>query len=207
VTVRNLSTRVLDIGFGITRDRWGAPEISFAASPANLSLRPGTSADVTLVASARGPLRGEAAGAFVVAARGSRPVRVPWAVSFRDEDGQPLLSSVSLSAKRFAPSDTSPAVLAFRVGGVAREDAANALEAIQLLEAELWTADGRRVGTLARLRHLLPGRYAFGVTGRGPRGNRLRPGAYVVRLRAQPVAGDAGAEPTTVQIPFTIRGA
>ena len=207
VAVRNLSTRVLDIGFGITRDRWGAPEISFAAAPANLSLRPGTSADVTLVASARGPLEGEAAGAFVVSPRGSRPVRVPWAVSFRPPEAQPLLSAVSLSTRTFAASDTAPAVLAFQIGAVAADGAGHAVEAVQLLQAELRTADGRRLGTLSRLRHLLPGRYAFGVTGRGARGNELRPGRYVLRLTAQPVPGDAGARPTAVDVPFTIRDA
>lgn len=205
VAVRNLSTRVLDIGFGITRDRWGAPEISFAAAPANLALRPGTSADVTLVASARGPLEGEAAGAFVVTPRGSRPMRVPWAVSFRPGDSKPLLASVRLAQRSFAASDSSPTVLSFRVGAVGADDAGHQVEAVQLLEAELATAEGRRLGVLGRMRHLLPGRYAYGLTGRGPRGNELAPGRYVLTLRAHPVAGDGAAEATRVDVPFTIR--
>ena len=205
VSVRNLSTRVVDIGFGITRDRWGAPEISFAASPANLALRPGTSADVTLVASARGPLAGDAAGAFVVTPTGSRPVRVPWAVSFRTRDSRSLLGSVRISERTFEASDSSPAVLSFRVGAVGAGRAGSAVEAVQLLEAELATAGGRRLGVLGRLRHLLPGRYAFGVTGRGPRGNELAPGRYVLTLRAHPVVGDAGADATNVAVRFTIR--
>ena len=40
---------------------------------------------------------------------------------------------------------------------------------------------------------LLPGRYAFGLTGRGPAGRPLAPGRYDVRLRAYPPAGDVGA--------------
>jgi len=68
------------------------------------------------------------------------------------------------------------------------------------------TAKGKRLGVLTRLHDLLPGRYAFGVTGRGPRGNELAEGAYVLRLVAHPVAGDAGAKATTVDVPFTITG-
>ncbi len=37
----------------------------------------------------------------------------------------------------------------------------------------------RALGVLARRRELLPGRYTFGLTGRGPDGERLRRGAYV----------------------------
>ena len=70
----------------------------------------------------------------------------------------------------------------------------------------MWTAAGRRLGVLARLHDVLPGRYAFGVTGRGPYGKTLAPGDYVVRLRAHPVAGDAGARATKVEVPFTITG-
>ena len=73
-----------------------------------------------------------------------------------------------------------------------------------VLEAELWTKAGRRLGLLTRLRDLLPGRYAFGVTGRGPDGRKLRPGRYAIRLRAHPVAGDTGAAATAVDVRFTI---
>ena len=208
VSLRNLSTHTLEIAFGIARDRWGAPEISFTAVPANLSLRAGRTANVTLVASARGAAEGDAAGAFVVAPQGSRAVRVPWAVSFRSAKPRALVSAVSLSHKRFAPSDTAPAVVSFRVGGVAGDSAGRELEPVQLLEAELWADGGRRrLGVLARLRDLLPGRYAFGLTGRGPRGKTLRPGDYVLRLRAHPVAGDAGVGATSVELAFTISGA
>ncbi|MDQ4019678.1 MAG: S8 family serine peptidase, partial [Actinomycetota bacterium] len=208
VSVRSLATRTLEIGFGVARDRWGAPELSFTAVPASLSLRPGRTASVMLVASARGPARGEAAGSFVVAPQGSRAVRVPWAVSFRSGTPAPLVSAVTLSRKRFASSDTAPAVLTFRVGGVTGEGAGRALEAVQLLEAELWADAGRRrLGVLARLRDVLPGRYAVGLTGRGPRGKKLPAGEYVLRLRAHPVAGDAGAAETSVDMAFTIRGA
>ena len=45
------------------------------------------------------------------------------------------------------------------------------------------------LGLLARLRDVLPGQYAFGLTGRGPDGLRLEPGPYRLRLVARPAAG------------------
>ena len=51
---------------------------------------------------------------------------------------------------------------------------------------------------------MLPGRYAFGLTGRGPQGGVLREGSYVLRLRAYPVDGDDGTQPSTAEAVFTI---
>jgi minor extracellular serine protease Vpr len=204
VRVRNLSTRRLEIAFGISRDRWGEPELSFSASPAHLALHPGASAEVTLVASGSGALAGEAGGTFVVAPQDSRALRIPWAVSVRPERPAPLLSSVSLSNDRFQVSDVAPAVVAFRAGNVDAGADGNAIEPVQLLVAELRTAKGKRLGVLTRLHDLLPGRYAFGLTGRGPRGGKLAPGRYVLRLTARPVAGDVGAAATSVDVRFTI---
>jgi hypothetical protein len=42
------------------------------------------------------------------------------------------------------------------------------------------------------------------LTGRGPRGRKLAPGRYVLRLTARPVAGDVGAAATSVDVRFTI---
>ena len=53
------------------------------------------------------------------------------------------------------------------------------------LDVELYRGK-RNVGRLVRLRDLLPGRYALGVTGRGPQGATLRSGAYVIRIGARP---------------------
>ena len=206
VTIHNLSARRLEIGLGVARDRAGGPELSFAAVPARLSLRGQSSADVMLVASGSGQLEGEAAGSFVVAAEGSLPIRVPWAVSFRPEEPEPLLSGVALSHRDFEASDGAPAVLAFRVGAVASGAEGRAIDPVERLDVEIWTAGGRRLGVLTRLHDLLPGRYAFGLTGRGPAGKKLTPGEYVLRLRAHPVAGDADARPTTVDVPFRITG-
>ena len=72
---------------------------------------------------------------------------------------------------------------------------------LDLLEVEL-RSGGRRRGTLVRVRNLLPGRYAFGLTGRGPTGARLRPGAYELRVVATPVGG---GDPAAAPVRFHIR--
>jgi hypothetical protein len=69
------------------------------------------------------------------------------------------------------------------------------------LDLELWRGD-ERMGRLARLRNLLPGRYTFGLTGRGPLGRRLRPGPYQLRLFAYP-PGDG--PPSRQNVEFEIR--
>ncbi|MDQ3889711.1 MAG: S8 family serine peptidase, partial [Actinomycetota bacterium] len=203
--IRNLSIRPLTIGFEVARDSARGPKLAFAAEPAGLPLAPGESGRVILSASA-GQATGSAGGAFLVLPHGSRAVRVPWAVSFRGKETQPLVSGVALSERAFVPSDTSPTVLAFRAGRVEAGRDGYAVEAVAHLVAELWTGDGSRMGVLARIRDLLPGRYALGLTGRGPKGKTLEPGDYFVRLRAEPVPGDFGAAVSAVDIPFTIRG-
>jgi hypothetical protein len=70
---------------------------------------------------------------------------------------------------------------------------------------ELWTPQGKRLGVIATLRDLLPGRYAFGLTGRDANGKLLPPGTYVLRLRAQPVDAEEGTPPSTAQTVFRIK--
>ena len=53
---------------------------------------------------------------------------------------------------------------------------------------------------MARLRDVLPGRYAFGLTGRGPRGGPLAKGPYRLRVLAVPPDGPAEAETVTFRI-------
>ena len=205
VKIRNLSIRRLEISFAIARDRSDGPAVAFGADPGRLTLPPGESESVILVASAPGQASGAAGGAFLVVPDGSRPVRVPWAVRFRASKAESLLSGVALSHGEFAPSDAAPAVLAFRAGRVESGASGYAIEPVAVLSAELRKRDGRRLGVLVRLRDLLPGRYAFGLTGRSPDGRKLEPGEYVVRLRARPVPGDYGARASTVDVPFTIK--
>ncbi|HYM64476.1 MAG TPA: S8 family serine peptidase, partial [Gaiellaceae bacterium] len=206
ISVRNLSTRTLRISFGVAKDSSAGSEVRFAASPAAMTLRPGHAGDVVLQASAPAGGSGLSAGVFVVQPEGSRPVRLPWAVSFAPPRPGSLVGGIRLSNDSFAPSPAAPTVVAFRVGAVDQGAEGQTIEPVRLLEAELWTAAGKRLGTLFRLRDLLPGRYAFGLTGRGPLGNTLRAGDYELRLTAEPVEGAEGTPPSTAKVTFTISG-
>ena len=70
------------------------------------------------------------------------------------------------------------------------------LQPVRRLDVLLLDADGQVLGLLARLRDVLPGQYAFGLTGRGPDGTRLAPGRYELRLVAWPAAGGSPARRT-----------
>jgi minor extracellular serine protease Vpr len=204
VTVKNLSSRPLEVGFGLLSDQPGAARVSFTAQPAHLSLGPGASSKVQLGVTATARLGDGASGVLVAAARGAGTARIPWALARRPAQGDALVDSVSLSNWEFAPSKTAPAVLAFRAGRAVAGPAGERIEPVGLLDVELWTPKGKRLGVIARLRDLLPGRYAFGLTGRGPDGKALAPGMYVLRLRAQPVDAADGTPPSTADTVFRI---
>ena len=59
----------------------------------------------------------------------------------------------------------------------------------------------RTLGVLARRRELLPGRYTFGLTGRGADGGRLRRGAYVIRVVAR---SDDGTRRTVESVRYDV---
>ena len=89
-------------------------------------------------------------------------------------------------------SDATPAALSFVAGSVTATPDPQ-VRAVELLEVELWRG-GERLGVLARRRELLPGRYTFGLTGRGPTGDRLGRGsvhdpARRLPRRRHPAAG------------------
>ena len=127
-----------------------------------------------------------ATGELEIVVRGSPIVRVPWVVS-RPAPDVDLLSQVSLTATGERITDATPAVVTF-VGGAIVEGADPEIRPIGELAVQLWRG-GELRGVLSRRRELLPGRYTFGLTGRGPRGERLARGAYVVRLVARPDDG------------------
>jgi subtilisin family serine protease len=203
VVVSNLSSRRVDVSFGLAREA-ATPEVDFAANPGALSLEPGARELVTLQASADGDVSGATGGAFVVQPAGSQAVRVPWAVSFRSRKAAPLLGDIRLSNDAFEPSGAAPAVVAFQAGRADSAADGDTIQPVALLTAELRRANGRPLGTLLRMRNLLPGRYAFGLTGRSAAGERLAPGDYVLRLRARPVSGDVGAADSVVELRFRI---
>jgi hypothetical protein len=91
-------------------------------------------------------------------------------------------------------------VLSLRAGSVRLRNRRPQLHPLARLDVELWRGR-RRVGLLARLRDVLPGNYAFGVTGRGPRGRALARGSYRLRILAIPPAGT----PQSAAVDFTLR--
>jgi hypothetical protein len=135
---------------------------------------------------------------FTVRPEGSASIRVPWLITFRPRHDE-LLSSVRLSTTSFRPSDNAPAVLSFQAGRIA---SGGQLEPVARLDLELRGPGGARLGVLAQLRDLLPGRYAFGLTGRDAKGDTLKPGRYRVQLTAHPT----GEGPTSrASVAFVIR--
>ena len=132
---------------------------------------------------------------------GGGGIRVPWAIAFGSDDAD-LIAGATLSAKTFGRSDTKPALLAIDAGRVLEVSGRPEIRPLSRLDVVLKRADGSIVGLLARLRDVLPGRYTFGVTGRGPDGQLLSPGRYQVKIVAFPV--DQGL-PDIRRLPFTLR--
>jgi subtilisin family serine protease len=198
VTVHNVSTRRLVVRARNT----GSGGLLITSKPRRLRLKPDGQATLTLLARLAGtpPSDGSAEGLVSLVARGVGPLKIPWAITF----GRPpasLISAVGLSETSFKPSDTTPAVLSLRAGLVTPAPTGAQVQPVSRLDVELWHA-GHRIGLLARLRDLLPGRVAIGLTGRGPGGSRLDPGRYQVRLLAFPTSV---GPPTRRTIPFRIK--
>jgi hypothetical protein len=112
-----------------------------------------------------------------------------------------LISGVALSAGSFKPSDTTPAVLSLRAGRVTTSPTGIEVQPVAKLDVQLWRGRNR-LGLLARLRDLLPGRVAIGLTGRGPDGTPLPAGRYRIQLVAEPTNRGPSTSRT---IGFTIR--
>jgi subtilisin family serine protease len=187
LTVTNVSMRRLRLT--VQADPEGIRGIAVTAFPRELRLRPGRQARLTLRARvAFLPRRlGAVTGSVRLLARGGDSIVIPWAVAL-PPSGTPLVSEVRLSAKRFPASDQTPAVLSLRAGSLRTTGGRPQLQPLARLDVELWRG-ARRIGLLARLRDVLPGNYAFGVTGRGPRGGRLARGDYRLRVVAVPPDG------------------
>jgi hypothetical protein len=142
------------------------------------------------------PSDGSAEGAILLVPRGSNPLRVPWAVTFGKRSTD-LISAVALSETAFKPSDATPAVLSLQAGLVVPAPTGAQVQPVSRLDVWLWRG-GNRLGLLARLRDLLPGRIAFGLTGRGPDGTVLPRGTYRVQLAATPT-GDGPTTSRTIE--------
>ena len=174
VTLRNVSRRRLDLT--IEAGAADQADIELVALPRTLRLRPGASAEIAL--SANVPLLPRAPasldGVLRVLVSHGTTLRVPWSIAIPPAH-RPLISGAKLSSRTFTPSDVDPAVLTVVAGRVDGSADRPQLLPLEQLQIDLYRA-GDRVGTLARLRDVLPGRYAFGITGRGPKGTGSGPG-------------------------------
>ena len=164
LTLHNVSSRL----FRVRIRSVGQGGLEIVAKPKHVRLKPGGSTTVALLARLRGapPSAGSAEGAVLLLPRGSQPVRIPWAITF-GKPARAALSEIALSASSFKPSDTTPAVLSLRAGSLLQTPAGPDVQPVARLDFELWRGK-QRLGLLARLRDLLPGQLALGLTGRRP---------------------------------------
>ena len=204
--VRNLTDRPATVSFGFVPDDGVTATLALTATPGSLQLGPGKTGEVVLGVSASERPAARVAGT-IVATSEAGGARVPWIVTTAPRETSSLLDAVALSALPAAPSLREPAVLTFEAGTVRSDRDGLSVEPVALLEIELRNSKGKRIGLLASLRDLLPGSYAVGLTGRGPNGQRLAPGRYVVRLRAFAVdAGEGARRPdATRSVAFTVQ--
>jgi hypothetical protein len=201
--LRNVSVRRVNFTLDVRVAREGAAAVEFDVRPKYYSLGAGRTVRVRVRAQVTSALDGEAPaeGVLVVTPLAGRPVRVPWTILF-GERRTPSLASVRLSVHAFVPSDATPALLSFIAGSVPRSGTGPVVQPLSRLDLELWSPDGGRIGLLARLRDVLPGRYSFGVTGRDPTGAVLPSGDYELRLIAY---GTDSGPPTSKTLRFTIK--
>jgi hypothetical protein len=203
LVLRNVSFRRLLLSAAVSVSHEGAAAVQFDVRPQRFSLGPGRSIRIHVRARVASKLAGTAPadGVLLVTPVAGREIRVPWTIVFGPQ--RPAgLASVRLSAHAFTPNDAAPALLSFVAGSVVRSGGEPDVLPLSRLDLELWSPAGGRIGLLARLRDVLPGRYSFGVTGRDPTGAVLPSGDYQLRLVA--FGTDAGP-PTIRTIGFTIK--
>jgi subtilisin family serine protease len=198
LTVRNLSTRALAIALESSRT---TPGVEVTLSPDKLRLRPGRSALVVVRANTAGfrSTVGPATGELALNVARSEAVRVRWSLAAPDPKTD-LLSAPRMRTTDKRITDATPAVLGVVVGAVVRGSTPQ-VRPVDLLQVQLWRK-GNFLGVLAKRRELLPGRYTFGLTGRGPGGGRLRRGEYTIRVVARPSDGTRRQAET---VPYVVR--
>jgi subtilisin family serine protease len=203
IVVRNVSTRPLRVRVRFAPYAQGAAPVEFRAIPGRLTIPIGQTRRVRVVAAVKVAPIGTATaeGSVVLAPRAGAPLRLPWAVTFAQPPAS-VIGPLQLSTNSFTPSDAGPALLTFRAGQLVTEGGRDAVRPIALLTLDLLDGKENKLGTLATLRDLLPGRYAFGLTGRTPVGNKLAKGRYIIRVTATPsLGGPAGR----AEAAFTIK--
>ena len=199
VTLRNISRRALEIT--IEPGAADAADIVIETTPSVARLKPGASLRVKVAATLPFLPRPPAAlgGALRVKIRGGATLQVPWRIVV-PLDHPDLIPSAKLSSAVLVPSDVDPTVLTVVAGRVDGSADRPQLLPLETLTIELYRGD-RDLGQLLIVRDVLPGRYSFGITGRGARGKRLPTGAYSLHLTATPVGGGAADDEV---VPFTI---
>jgi len=200
LVVRNVSSRRLRLGITARPEGGESELLAFSIDPSRVVVRAGRSQRVVVTVHLAGRPTGDlASGVISVAPDGGVALRIPWAIGLHAESTG-LLTRVALSTRSFAPSDTAPARLVFQAGRLVHRAGIQVVP-VARLDVQLLRADGTAVGLLARLRDLLPGHYAFGLTGRDPAGARLPPGDYRLRLVAFPTLP---GRPTRASVDFAI---
>jgi hypothetical protein len=203
VQLSNLSVRPLRLKLGVDVAREGAAAVQFRVRPSELVLPAGRTATVNVGVRLGSAIDGDAPveGALIATPAAGHAIRVPWVITFGARVA-PSLSAVHLSAKSLTPSDTRPALLSFIAGAVPRSDAGEDVRPLSRVDLELWSPTGGRIGLLARMRDVLPGRYSYGVTGRDPTGAVLPASDYRLELVAY---GTETQAPTRRTILFRIK--
>jgi len=201
--LRNVSVRRQRLRFDVDVAREGAAAVQFTVRPSRLLLDAGRTVNVRVGVRLASAVAGDAPvqGALVATPVAGRAIRVPWVITFGAVP-RAVLTAVHLSSHSFTPSDTKPALLSFVAGAVPRSSSGQDVRPLSLVDLELWSPTGGRVGLLARMRDVLPGRYSYGVTGRDPTGAVLPSGDYRLELVAYPTAG---GPPTRRTIAFRIK--
>jgi hypothetical protein len=202
LTIESLSPRWISAFVGSELEGQGARWLRIEAEPQRVTVKPFGRSTVRLaVKVVRVPRDGTPAlGTIDVTASGGDTVRAPLSLTFGQRAS--LLGAAQLSARVFKPSDARPAVLTMQVGRVRQSAARPQLQPVGRLDLALFTAAGKPLGLLARLRDLLPGRYVFGLTGRGPRGAILHRGTYRIKVSAWPTDGGPAS---VARVAFRIR--
>jgi len=203
IQLRNVSVRRLRLSLEVDVAHEGAAAVKFTIRPSDFFLGAGRTINFRITARVTSAIDGSAPlqGAIVVRPAAGMAIRIPWVITFGPRLSA-TLNAVHLSAHSFKPSDTKPALLTFVAGAVPRSDAGQDVRAVQLLDLELWSATGGRIGLLARMRDVLPGRYSYGVTGRDPTGATLPPGDYTLKFIAYPTDNSG---PTVRTVAFAIK--
>ena len=94
----------------------------------------------------------------------------------------------------------APARLSVDAGALVAAAESPELDRVARLDVELWRGS-QRLGLLARVRDLLPGRHTFGLTGRDPAGTSSGP---ATTGSASSPGRRAAAEPTVRSLAFTV---